>query len=33
MNTQTLFSVGTLSGDTKGVGLHSETFARPGPGN
>lgn len=30
MNTHTLFSVGTLSGDTKGVGFNNETLGKPG---
>lgn len=29
MNTQTLFSVGTLSGDTKGGFVNYETLGRP----
>lgn len=30
MNTQTLFSVGTLSGDTKGPGIRQEKVGTPG---
>lgn len=31
MNTQTLFSVGTLSADTKGVGIRVEAQGKVGP--